>query len=106
MVTGAGVARPASPPATRRRFALIVLSRLLAAAGGGYAFTYTATASLAVLLPATRSEAVLIASMLSFVIYTGAILFAFGAQDLRRVWLGLLLPAIVCAAIGFSPGRG
>ena len=76
-----------------------VTSRVAAAALGGYVLTYTATACLTVLLPFQKTEAILTAAMLSFAIYTGAILWAFAAATPGRAWLGLLVPAAVCGAI-------
>jgi hypothetical protein len=66
-----------------------VLSRTVAAVLGGYALAYAFTAGTAGALVATgltRSEAVVAASMLSFVIYLGAIIYAFGARSARRGW--------------------
>jgi hypothetical protein len=76
-----------------------VASRVVAAAVGGYVLTYAATACLTVLLPFPKTEAILTAAMFSFVLYTGAILWAFAAATPGRVWLGLLVPAAVCGAI-------
>ncbi|MEX5218912.1 MAG: DUF3649 domain-containing protein [Nitrospiraceae bacterium] len=78
-----------------------VASRVAAAALGGYALTYAATACLTVLLPFSNTEAILTAAMFSFLLYTGAILWAFAASTAFRAWLGLLLPAAICAAITF-----
>jgi hypothetical protein len=82
-----------------------VASRIGAAALGGYAFTYAATACLTVLLPFPKTEAILTVAMLSFALYTGAILWAFGASTPARAWLGLLAPAAVCAAIALPFAR-
>jgi hypothetical protein len=76
-----------------------VTSRVGAAAVGGYVLTYAATACLTVLLPFQKTEAILTAAMFSFVLYTGAILWAFAAPTPGRAWLGLLVPAAVCGAI-------
>jgi hypothetical protein len=86
-------------PALKRLSWQNVASRVAAAALGGYALTYAATACLTVLLPFPKTEALLTAAMLSFALYTGAILWAFGASTPGRAWLGLLAPAAVCAAI-------
>jgi hypothetical protein len=82
-----------------------VVSRVAAAALGGYALTYAATACLTVLLPFQNTEAVLTAAMLSFTLSTGAILCAFAAPTAGRAWLGLLVPAAVCGAIAFPLSR-
>lgn len=76
-----------------------VASRVGAAALGGYALAYASTACLTVLLPLPKTEAVLTAAMLSFLLYAGAIIWAFAAATPWRAWLGLLAPTAVLAAI-------
>ena len=74
-------------PAWRRSAA--VLSRLLAAVCGGYALAAGCVALVSVALPrlvgVPRGEAVLLASMLGFVVYLVLLLWAFAAR-LWRVW--------------------
>ena len=70
---------------------ITVTSRVGAAAIGGYALTYACTAWLSIVLPLGKSEAVLTASMISFVIYTAAILWAFAATTPMGAWLVLLI---------------
>jgi hypothetical protein len=70
---------------------ITVTSRVGAAAFGGYALTYACTAWLSVVLPLAKSEAVLTASMMSFLIYTAAILWAFAATTPMGAWLVLLI---------------
>ncbi len=82
-----------------------VTGRVLAAAFGGYVATYAATACLTLLLPMPRQEAILTAAMFSFVLYAGAILWAFAARTTFRAWLGLLVPAAICAAIALPLAR-
>ncbi|MDH0144582.1 iron transporter [Aquipseudomonas alcaligenes] len=79
-----------------------VFARAMAAVFGGYAFTYAFTACLARLLPLERIDALLVASLPMFVVYTLAVLWAFAARDVWRAWLGLPL-AIPLALIGFWP---
>jgi hypothetical protein len=81
------------------------MSRVGAATLGGYALTYAATACLTLLLPVPQSEAVLTAAMLSFAIYTAAILWAFAAATPTRTWIGLLLPTTICTAIALPLAR-
>lgn len=76
-----------------------VVSRVAAATVGGYLLTYAVTACATRLLPMPASEAVLTAAMASFLVFTGAILWAFAASTARRAWLGLLAPAAGCGAI-------
>ncbi|MDQ2106458.1 DUF3649 domain-containing protein [Azospirillum isscasi] len=80
----------------RRR--LDVASRCLAGIGGGYALAAVAAMFLALALPLAlampRAEAVYTATMLSFAIHAGAIVWAFSVRA-RRVWPGLLVPALL-----------
>ena len=78
-----------------------VASRALAATVGGYALAALLSAMLALLLPrisdASRADAVLIATLLSFVIYTVVALWVFCAPTALRAWLWLAavtLPAL------------
>lgn len=79
-----------------------VISRILAAIVGGYAFSYAFTAALARLLPLAAADAVIVATLPAFVIYTGAMLWAFAARSAWRAWLGAAL-ALPLALIGFWP---
>ena len=76
-------------------------SRVGAAAFGGYALTYACTAWLSVVLPLAKSEAVLTASMISFVIYTAAILWAFAATTPMGAWLVLLIATELLGGMTF-----
>ena len=79
-----------------------VISRLLAAVLGGYLLTYCFTAALARLLPVERPDAVLASTLLSFVLYTAFILWAFAVHSLRRLAFGVAL-SLPLALIGFWP---
>ncbi|MBB5367942.1 MULTISPECIES: hypothetical protein [unclassified Janthinobacterium] len=85
---------------------MLLLSRVLAAIFGGYALTSGVAVLLAAVLPMSRAEAVLTATLSAFVIYTCAVIWVFSVQDLRRVWMGMLLPAIVCGGLGLLLSRG
>ncbi|MFC3606347.1 MULTISPECIES: DUF3649 domain-containing protein [Pseudomonadaceae] len=79
-----------------------VISRILAAVLGGYLFTYAFTAALARLLPLAKVDALVVATLASFLVYTLAILWVFGCRSARRAWAGLAL-ALPLAVIGFWP---
>ena len=70
---------------------LSVTSRVFAAAIGGYALSAATTVCLALYLPTTRSEAVLTATMISFVIFVCAAIWVFSVSSARRAWMGLFL---------------
>ncbi|USW94353.1 DUF3649 domain-containing protein [Pseudomonas proteolytica] len=82
--------------------ALPTLSRIVAALIGGYLFTYAFTAALARLLPMDKVDALVVASLPSFLIYTLAILWVFACRNAWRAWAGMAL-ALPLAAIGFWP---
>ena len=85
---------------------LMLFSRVLAAIFGGYALTSGVAVLLSFVLPLPRVEAVQTATLSAFAVYTGAVIWVFSVQDLRRAWLGMLLPAILCGGIGMLLSRG
>jgi len=72
-----------------------VLSRLMAGVFGGYALAAAATVFLGLVLPFSKGEAVLSASMLAFTVQAGAVIWAFAASSAFTAWYGILLPAAV-----------
>ncbi|WP_345245867.1 DUF3649 domain-containing protein [Pigmentiphaga soli] len=75
-----------------------VAVRAAAAVGGGYLVGAALAAGLAVAGPAlgmARADAVLAATMLSFVAHAVAAMWAFGCSSARRAWAGVLLAAAV-----------
>ena len=79
------------------RYRLAVLSRIVAAAAGGYSLAALSTACLVLGLPLSRGEAVLAATLPAFVILCLAVIWAFAARTAWRAWCGLLIP---CALLG------
>lgn len=75
-----------------------VLVRLVAAIGGGYAVAAGLAALAAVALPAAglmvRSEAVVLASMLAFLVYLALLIWAFADRRLARLCLVMVLAGI------------
>ena len=80
-------------------YRLGVASRGVAAIVGGYVLAALVTRLLSVSLPMARSEAVMTATLLSFTIYTCAVLWVFATGTALRAWLGLLIPGAAIAAI-------
>lgn len=72
-------------------------SRILAAMFGGYALAALASVA-ALALPMARSEAVLTGMLLSFLVYTGAVIWVFAVRSARRAWAGLLVAALPLSA--------
>lgn len=78
-----------STPAVQRRLSLA--SRSLAAIVGGYAFAHAATAFLTLALPFGRNDRVVTATLLAFVVWCAAAIYAFAAAKAWRVWAILLV---------------
>jgi len=86
----------------KRSAAWPIISRITAALLGGYLFTYAFTAALARLLPLDRINALIMATLLSFLVYTLTILWAFACRSQFKVWSGLTL-GLPLSLIGFWP---
>jgi len=82
-------------------YQLAVASRSLAAALGGYALAAVSTAALSLLLSSlmSRVEAVMTATLLSWVVYAMAIGWTFYARTAWLAWAGVLLPALFLGAV-------
>lgn len=77
-----------------------MLLRISGAVLGGYAFSAALVALAAFVLMfigMARSEAVVLASMLGFVLYLGVLLWAFSVRSLARLWAVLVLGTAGCA---------
>ncbi len=82
-------------------YRLAVASRSLAAALGGYALAAASTAALSLLLSLlmSRVEAVMTATLLSWVVYAMAIGWTFYARTAWLAWAGVLLPTLLLATV-------
>lgn len=78
-----------------------VASRVAAAALGGYALASAATVLLALLWPVPRAQGVLWATMLSFAVYTVAVIWVFCARSATRAWVGMAVGTAVCAGLAW-----
>ena len=79
-----------------------VVLRVLGAVGGGYALSAALVALLSAALPLTglaRSEAVVSAAMLGFVIYLLLLLWAFSVRSLARLWAVLAAGTALCVVV-------
>jgi hypothetical protein len=72
-----------------------VAGRVVLATFGGYAIAALSTAFLSLVLPMVRSEAVATATLLSFAVMVGAVVWVFAARTLVRAALGLAVPGIL-----------
>ncbi|WP_159911471.1 hypothetical protein [Pantoea sp. 18069] len=80
-------------------------SRCVAAALGGYALASTLpVAIVALVAPSSlaRADAVLVALQLSFLIYTGAVIWAFAARSASLAWAGLGLAALLSSGVAWA----
>ena len=77
------------------RYRLAVASRAVAAIGGGYTLAAAAAALLAVVLPMQPAEAVITATLLSFIVFCCAVLWVFAARTAWRAWGGIVAPGVL-----------
>lgn len=75
-----------------------LVSRIVAAIFGGYGLASLAAVA-ATALPGPTSEAVLIGMMLSFAVYTGAVIWVFAVRSAWRAWVGLIVAAAPLALV-------
>ena len=88
----------AKPASTGSRMRWAVFSRVMAAIIGAYVLTLLSIAVLALVLPLSRAESVLLSMLLSFLIYACAVLWVFATRSAWRAWSGMLLPSLLMAA--------
>lgn len=72
------------------RYRLAVTSRIIAALVGGYLVAYASTALLTVVLPMSRINRVVTASLLSFVVWAVMAIWVFAARSAWRGWWTVL----------------
>ena len=78
-----------------------LISRIVAAIGGGYVLA--ALLSVAVLaLPVSRPQAVIGGMLGSFVVYVGAVVWVFAVRSAMRAWAGLIVAALPLLAVAWS----
>lgn len=82
-----------------------VAARAVAAIGGGYVLTAIASSLIALALPLPRADAVTIATLLSFVVYTCVILWVFATSSALRAWIGVLAVSALLGAVLWIAGR-
>lgn len=92
------MSKPADPR-QRRGYRWGVLSRVLAAAVGGYVLTALVLSLLVVVLPGSRAERVALTTMCGFALYTAIVIAVFSARSALRAWLLLLLPSLMISLL-------
>lgn len=76
-----------------------IAARALAGVVGGYWLAALATVCIGAALPTRTADAVLIGTMLSFLVYLLAVIWAFAAASAGRAWAGLAVTAAVLGAV-------
>jgi hypothetical protein len=81
------------------RYRWQITLRVIVAILGGYALANIAAILLSYLLPMPKSDAVMTGILLSFAIYTGAIMWVFAVRSAHKAWLGIAAPTLVLGAV-------
>lgn len=81
-------------------------SQALAAIFGGYLLASASTLFLSAMLPFSKTEAVITASLFSFVVYALAIIWVYARQDVKRAWLGMIGPSVLLICIAWLLIKG
>jgi hypothetical protein len=76
-----------------------ILSRLCAAALGGYGVATLASILIARVLPLSEAQALGVGLLLSFVVYAGVVIWVFAAASALRAWVGVAAVSIVIAGV-------
>ena len=87
--------RTPNPNRYRREIAV----RVLAAVLGGYVLANVVAVIIPFLVPLSTSSAVMTSLLLSFAIYTAAVLWVFSVKSVHRAWLGLAVPSVLLGAL-------
>ncbi|HWL06575.1 MAG TPA: iron transporter [Xanthobacteraceae bacterium] len=96
--------KPSTAAGSGLSHALAVAARIGAAVLMGYAITYVAAGAASLVMPLPRTEAVLWASIASFMVYTAVAIYAFAAASVLRMWRNLLLAlALLSAVVALVP---
>jgi hypothetical protein len=85
-------------------YRLGVLSRLVAAVGGGYFFASILAVCIARWLPLPRASATMAAVLSTFLLHALAVIWVFAARTALAAWGGLALPLLVCGLYLLASG--
>ena len=88
------------------RHRLAVASHAVAGLLGGYALAAAFAASVALLVRTPPEEAAFLGAVPSFLVFAGAIVWAFSARTALRAWSGIALPTLLLAALVWWLGHG
>lgn len=81
------------------RYRFAIASRALAAIAGGYALAAGTNAALALALKNSgpKEEVIMLATMPSFLVWAGAVIWVFTARSAWRAWAGVAIPGVIVA---------
>jgi len=82
-------------------YRLLVLSRIIAAVVGGYAFSTVMILVMTYLLPLSQKDALMLSTMLSYIIYLLAIIWVFAVKTVRTAWIGISAATGLLGALAY-----
>lgn len=90
------------------RYRLAIASRALAAIAGGYALAAGTNVALALALKNTgpKEDVIMLATMPSFLVWAGAVIWVFTVRTAGRAWAGVATPGVLLAAVIWWLRRG
>lgn len=77
-----------------------IVSLILAATIGGYSLSSAVMIFIAAILPLSRADAVITSALLSFAVYTAAIIWVFAVKNAQRAWIGMIGATVVIGGLG------
>lgn len=83
-----------------------VAARTTAGVVGGYALAAFVSTTIALLVRTPHEEATAMGALPSYLVFAGAVIWAFTARTAARAWLGIGAPALVLAAVTWWLARG
>ena len=100
------LAIPFSKTQALTRYRWAVCSRTVAAFAGGYALSAAFAAALGLVCVqwwgVARADAVTLSTMLSFIVFAVAVLWAFACATARRAWAGIAVPAVALGLLAWA----
>lgn len=90
-----------APDKTEHKTSLNIVTRIIAAIGGGYLLANLIVILLSYLLPGPQANNVMTGMLASYPIYAAVMLWVFASKTIRQVWLGLLFSCLACAILIF-----
>lgn len=77
-----------------------IFSLVLAATLGGYLLTSAVMILIAAILPLSLADAVITSALLSFAVYTVAVIWIFAVKNAKRAWIGMIGATVIIGGLG------